>query len=160
DRAKLRRSARPVRPGKARSAPPALPSRPCSRAPANRLHRRTHPPPPAAPGQKPKAPADPQSPQPMPQPRTAGLDLPYSTPSFCSSRCFGRLFTGMACNAFLTQIVLLQVHRIGDVVLVDVADVLNGLTPHDLGCAVLDVAEPGVGVKAEFFRFVTELPQI
>lgn len=42
---------------------------------------------------------------------------------------------------------LLDIHRLGDVVLVDIWDILNGFATNDLCGAVFNIAEPDIRVE-------------
>src|SRR4249919_455544 len=60
------------------------------------------------------------------------------------------------CEALLL-LDLLQRERVGDVVLVDVADVLHGLASDPLGGNPLDVVEPDVRVQPALLGFTAQL---
>src|SRR6516162_5347843 len=55
---------------------------------------------------------------------------------------------------------LRQYGRIDEIVLVDVADVLNRLLSDDGRCAILDVAEPDIWIEAILSRLFPEFLQV
>ena len=57
----------------------------------------------------------------------------------------------------LAPLALLREQPVGDVVLVDVADVGDRLAPDALGRDLLDVAEPDIRVEAALLRFTPQL---